>query len=79
MEPYSVLKVVKLQGIQMITDHDELSTICKQVVKANPKQVEIFRKGKTKIIGFFVKQVMDATKNGADPKLTQKLLEPFVA
>jgi len=46
-----------------------------QVLAANPKQVEQFRGGKTAVMGFFVGQVMKATRGQANPQLVQDVLK----
>jgi aspartyl-tRNA(Asn)/glutamyl-tRNA(Gln) amidotransferase subunit B len=44
-------------------------------MEANPKQVDDYRKGKEKIFGFFVGEVMKQTKGKANPKLVNELLK----
>jgi len=50
---------------QQITDTSAIEKIIDEVIAANPKQVEQYRAGKTTILGFFVGQVMKATKGQA--------------
>ncbi|MFZ0958509.1 MAG: hypothetical protein WAN60_19360 [Candidatus Sulfotelmatobacter sp.] len=45
-----------------------------EVLAANPKQLEQYRAGKTTMIGFFVGQVMKASKGQANPQLVNELL-----
>jgi aspartyl-tRNA(Asn)/glutamyl-tRNA(Gln) amidotransferase subunit B len=45
-----------------------------QVIAANPKQVEQYRSGKTSIAGFFVGQVMKASKGQANPAMLNQLV-----
>ena len=45
------------------------------VIAANPKQVEQYRGGKTTLIGFFVGQVMKASRGQADPAAVNELLK----
>ena len=42
---------------------------------ANPRQVEQYREGKPKLLGFFVGQVMKATRGKANPKLVNEILK----
>jgi aspartyl-tRNA(Asn)/glutamyl-tRNA(Gln) amidotransferase subunit B len=49
------------------------------VIAANPKQLEQYRAGKTTLIGFFVGQVMKATKGQAKPELVNELLQKLLA
>jgi aspartyl-tRNA(Asn)/glutamyl-tRNA(Gln) amidotransferase subunit B len=59
---------------QQITDSAAIEQIIEEVVSANPRQVEQYRAGKTTIIGFFVGQVMKASKGQAKPELVNELL-----
>jgi aspartyl-tRNA(Asn)/glutamyl-tRNA(Gln) amidotransferase subunit B len=45
------------------------------VISANPKQLEQYRSGKTTVIGFFVGQVMKASRGQADPAVVNRLLK----
>jgi aspartyl-tRNA(Asn)/glutamyl-tRNA(Gln) amidotransferase subunit B len=60
---------------QQITDVSALEKIIDEIVTANPKQAEQYRAGKTTIIGFFVGQVMKASKGQAQPELVNELLK----
>jgi aspartyl-tRNA(Asn)/glutamyl-tRNA(Gln) amidotransferase subunit B len=60
---------------QQITDVSALEKIIDEIVTANPKQAEQYRAGKTTIIGFFVGQVMKASKGQAQPELVNDLLK----
>jgi aspartyl-tRNA(Asn)/glutamyl-tRNA(Gln) amidotransferase subunit B len=46
-----------------------------EVIAANPKQLEQYRAGKTTVIGFFVGQIMRATKGQANPAAVNELLK----
>ena len=60
---------------QQITDTAAIEKIIDEVMAANPKQVEQFRAGKTTVKGFFVGQVMKATKGQANPQVVNQLLD----
>lgn len=60
---------------QQITDTAALEKIIDEVIAANPKQLEQYRAGKTTIIGFFVGQVMKASKGQAKPELVNEMLK----
>jgi aspartyl-tRNA(Asn)/glutamyl-tRNA(Gln) amidotransferase subunit B len=49
--------------------------IIDDVIAANPKQLEQYRSGKTTVMGFFVGQVMKASRGQADPAAVNKLLQ----
>jgi len=59
---------------QQSTDTSALEKAIDAVLAANPKQLEQYRAGKTTMIGFFVGQVMKASKGQANPQLVNELL-----
>ena len=67
-------KVVQEKGLVQITDKDEIREVVKQVLADHGKEVSDYRAGKTKLFGFFVGQVMKATRGKANPKLVNDML-----
>jgi aspartyl-tRNA(Asn)/glutamyl-tRNA(Gln) amidotransferase subunit B len=59
---------------QQITDTSAIEAMIDEVIAANPKQVEQYRAGKTTLAGFFVGQVMKASKGQANPALLNQLV-----
>lgn len=59
---------------QQITGTAEIEKMIDEVLAASPKQVEQYRAGKTTMIGFFVGQVMKASKGKANPAVLNELL-----
>ena len=59
---------------QQITDTSAIEKIINEVIAANPKQLEQYRGGKKTVIGFFVGQVMKASRGQANPQLVNELL-----
>jgi aspartyl-tRNA(Asn)/glutamyl-tRNA(Gln) amidotransferase subunit B len=59
---------------QQSTDTSALEKIIDEILAANPKQLEQYRAGKTTMLGFFVGQVMKASKGQASPQLVNELL-----
>ena len=59
---------------EQITDASALEAMIDQVIAANPKQVEQYRAGKKTMAGFFVGQVMKASKGQANPALLNELV-----
>jgi aspartyl-tRNA(Asn)/glutamyl-tRNA(Gln) amidotransferase subunit B len=55
-------------------DTSALERIIDEIIAANPKQVDQYRGGKTTVVGFFVGQVMKASKGQANPQLVNELL-----
>ena len=70
----SAKELVERKGLTQISDTGALETVIEEVIAANPKELEQYRNGKTKLLGFFVGQVMKQTGGRADPKLTNQLL-----
>ncbi len=59
---------------QQSTDTSALEKMIDDVLAANPKQLEQYRAGKTTMLGFFVGQVMKASKGQASPQMVNELL-----
>jgi len=59
---------------QQITDASAIEKLIEDVIAANPKQVEQYRAGKKTMAGFFVGQVMKASKGQANPALLNELV-----
>ena len=68
--------IVEEKGLKQVSDTGELETIIDQVIADNPQQLEQYRAGKEKLVGFFVGQVMKATGGKANPKMVNDLLRP---
>ncbi|MCI5142918.1 MAG: Asp-tRNA(Asn)/Glu-tRNA(Gln) amidotransferase GatCAB subunit B, partial [Candidatus Electrothrix sp. ATG1] len=66
-------KIVKAKGLVQMSDEGELVAIVREIIAANPDQAQQFRDGKTKVMGFFVGQLMQKTKGKANPQLANKL------
>src|SRR6202166_2156409 len=59
---------------QQSSDTSALEKIVDEVIAANPRQLEQYRAGKKTMLGFFVGQVMKASKGQANPQLVNELL-----
>ncbi len=66
--------IVERDGLAQITDSAALEAIIVEVLAQNPKQVEGYQGGNSKLLGFFVGQVMKTTGGKANPKLVNQLL-----
>ena len=66
--------IIERKGLRQVTDISEIEALVEGVVAANPEQAEQFRAGKTKILGFFVGQVMKASQGKANPQQVNELL-----
>ncbi len=65
--------VVKEKGLVQMSDQGEIMAMVKEIVAANPEQAQQFREGKTKVMGFFVGQLMKQTGGKANPGLANEL------
>ncbi|MBW4655152.1 MAG: Asp-tRNA(Asn)/Glu-tRNA(Gln) amidotransferase subunit GatB [Kaiparowitsia implicata GSE-PSE-MK54-09C] len=70
----SAKDLVERKGLIQMSDPAVLEAEIEQVIAAHPDELEKYRAGKTKLLGFFVGQVMKRTGGRADPKLTNQLL-----
>jgi len=62
-----------------ISDESALEPIIARIVADNPKVVEDYRNGKDKAFGFFVGQVMKATRGQANPKMVNDILKRILS
>jgi len=67
--------VVQEQGLVQVSDTGAIEAIIDDVVKANPGQHADYKAGKDKLFGFFVGQVMKASKGKANPDVVNQLLK----
>jgi aspartyl-tRNA(Asn)/glutamyl-tRNA(Gln) amidotransferase subunit B len=67
--------IAEREGLSQISDEGALVEIIDGVIAASPKQLEQYRSGKTTVMGYFVGQVMKATRGQADPAAVNKLLQ----
>ncbi|HCS12257.1 MAG: Asp-tRNA(Asn)/Glu-tRNA(Gln) amidotransferase GatCAB subunit B [Zetaproteobacteria bacterium CG06_land_8_20_14_3_00_59_53] len=70
--------VIEARGLKQVTDTGSIDAIILQVMAANPEHVEGFRSGKDKLFGFFVGQVMKASKGQASPGLVNERLKELL-
>ena len=67
-------EVVQEKGLRQISDEHALVAAIEEVLANNPTEVEEFRNGRDKLLGFFMGQVMKATQGKANPQAVNKLL-----
>ena len=67
-------QVVKEKGLSQLTNEDELRAVIRGILAQNPSQVEDYRAGKTKVVGFLVGQAMKATGGRAKPDMLNRLM-----
>lgn len=66
--------VIESKGLKQITDTGAIEAIVDEIIAANPEQVEQFKAGKEKVLGFFVGQCMKASKGKANPGQLNQLI-----
>jgi aspartyl-tRNA(Asn)/glutamyl-tRNA(Gln) amidotransferase subunit B len=74
MKKRSVDEIIKDQGLEQMTDVGALESVIDEIISKNLDQVEQFKNGNTKLLGFFVGQVMKATQGKANPKQVNQIL-----
>jgi len=67
-------EIVETEGLVQVSDTTAIQAVVDEVLTANPAQAEDYRAGKTKILGFFVGQVMKRTQGKANPRIVNEIL-----
>ena len=67
--------IVEEKGLVQVTDESAIEQVVSGVISRSPKEVEAYKNGKTKLLGFFVGQVMKETKGKANPKIVNDVLK----
>jgi len=67
--------IIEKRGLKPITDSGAIEQLIDEIIAKNPKQVADYRAGKDKLFGFFVGQVMKASKGKANPAQVNELLK----
>jgi aspartyl-tRNA(Asn)/glutamyl-tRNA(Gln) amidotransferase subunit B len=70
----SAAEIIEAEGLKQISDAGALEAIVDHLLAANLKQVEQYRGGKKGVLGFFVGQVMKATRGQANPAVVNEIL-----
>jgi len=71
--------IIRSQGLAQISDPDTLLSLAREIVAAHPKEAADFRAGKTKVMGFFVGQLMKRTQGQANPKLANDIIRRLLS
>jgi len=67
-------EIIEERGLTQISDEDQLLNLAQEIVAANPKPLQQYLQGKTQVIGFFIGQMMKATRGKADPQVVRKVI-----
>jgi aspartyl-tRNA(Asn)/glutamyl-tRNA(Gln) amidotransferase subunit B len=71
--------IIAAKNLAQVSDSGELLAIVREIVAANPAQAEDFRGGKSKLMGYFVGQLMQKTKGQANPQLANELFSQVLS
>jgi aspartyl-tRNA(Asn)/glutamyl-tRNA(Gln) amidotransferase subunit B len=66
--------IIDAKGLVQVSDRAAIEAVVAQVLEDCPEEVAAYRGGKSKLIGFFVGQVMKATRGKANPQLVNQIL-----
>ena len=67
-------EIIEAKGLKQMSDTGAIEAIVDEIIANNAPQVEQFKSGNEKILGFFVGQAMKATQGKANPKLLNEML-----
>ena len=67
-------EIIEERGLTQIFDEDQLLNLAQEIVAANPKPLQQYLQGKTQVIGFFIGQIMKATRAKAAPQVVRKVI-----
>jgi len=67
--------IVKEKGLVQISDEGAIEKAVDEVIAKNPKEVERFKAGDEKLLGFFVGQIMKLTKGKANPRIVNEMVK----
>ena len=68
-------QIVEEKGLVQITDTNALEDWVLKIISSHPKEVKAYKNGKTKLMGFFVGQIMKETRGQANPKMVNEILK----
>ena len=71
--------VIEAQGLKQVTDTGAIEAMIDEVIAANPEQLQQYRDGKEQLFGYFVGQVMKASKGKANPAQVNDILKQKLA
>ena len=74
-EDIEVDVAIEKLGLKQVSDEGEIEKIVDEVLEANADKVEEYKGGKEKLFGFFVGQVMKASRGKANPQIVNKILK----
>jgi len=70
--------IIEEKGLKQVSDTGAIDAMIQEVLDANPEQVAAYKNGQERLFGFFVGQVMKASKGKANPALVNQRLKTFL-
>ena len=70
--------IIEEKGLKQVSDTGAIDAMIRDVLEANPEQVAAYKAGKDKLFGFFVGQVMKASRGKANPALVNQRLKALL-
>jgi len=70
--------IIKEKGLAQISDTGALEALAREIISANPKEAADYRAGKSKVLGFFVGQLMRRTQGQANPQLANEIFQKLL-
>ncbi len=68
-------EIIERKGLKQVTDTASIEELIEEVLAANPQQLEQYHAGKEKLFGFFIGQIMKASKGKANPTQVNEILK----
>ena len=74
----SAQELAEKLNLLQVSDSNYMDDLVKQVIEANPDEAARYKEGKKQLMGFFVGQVMKASKGKANPKMANELVRKYL-
>ena len=74
----NVDEIIKSKNIEQISNVDVLLDVAKKILEKHPKEVQDYKNGKDKLMGYFVGQIMKETQGKANPKALNQILSELL-
>ena len=71
-------EIIKERGFEQVSDEEELKRLGQDIIETHPREAALYRGGKTQLLGFFVGEVMKASKGKANPKLAGTIIKELL-
>ena len=71
-------EIIQNKNIEQVSDKDILTKEAQKILEKHPKEVQDYKNGKDKLMGFFVGQIMKETKGKANPKILNEILNKLL-